>query len=180
LTLSFFCSSLFAQSSNNTDTTVLTPLEIISLRANDITPVAKTNLNKQEIEQKNTGVDLPFIIQQTPSVVANSDAGNGIGYTGIRIRGTDATRINVTINGLPYNDAESQGTFLVNLPDFSSSAQSIQIQRGVGSSTNGSGGAGLASPVPARSHKATQGHGEKEEEGKRCERSRRGVPRLKG
>ena len=144
LTLSFFCSSLFAQSSNNTDTTVLTPLEIISLRANDITPVAKTNLNTQEIEQKNTGVDLPFIIQQTPSVVANSDAGNGIGYTGIRIRGTDATRINVTINGIPYNDAESQGTFLVNLPDFSSSAQSIQIQRGVGSSTNGSGAFGAS------------------------------------
>ncbi len=140
-----FCSiSLFAQKTNNIDTTILTPLEIISLRANDLTPVAKTNLTKQDIEKNNTGVDLPFIIQQTPSVVANSDAGNGIGYTGIRIRGTDATRINVTINGIPYNDAESQGTFLVNLPDFSSSAQTIQIQRGVGSSTNGSGAFGAS------------------------------------
>jgi iron complex outermembrane receptor protein len=137
-------SLVFAQSKNYSDTSVLSPLEIISLRANSITPVAKTDLRKSDIEQMNTGVDLPFILQQTPSVVANSDAGNGIGYTGIRIRGTDATRINVTINGIPYNDAESQGTFLVNLPDISSSVQSIQIQRGVGSSTNGAGAFGAS------------------------------------
>ena len=75
-------------------------------------------------------------------MVVNSDAGNGVGYTGIRIRGTDATRINVTLNGIPYNDAESQGTFFVDLPDFASSVNSIQIQRGVGTSTNGAGAFG--------------------------------------
>ncbi|MFY0022329.1 Plug domain-containing protein, partial [Acinetobacter baumannii] len=87
----------------------------------------------------NLATDIPFLLNQTPSVVINSDAGNGVGYTGIRIRGTDATRINVTLNGIPYNDAESMGTFFVDLPDFSSSLNSIQIQRGVGTSTNGSG-----------------------------------------
>ena len=88
------------------------------------------------------GQDIPFLLNQTPSVVINSDAGNGVGYTGIRIRGSDATRINVTLNGIPYNDAESQGTYFVDLPDFSSSINSIQIQRGVGTSTNGSGAFG--------------------------------------
>jgi iron complex outermembrane receptor protein len=88
------------------------------------------------------GQDLPFVLNQVPSVVVNSDAGNGIGYTGIRIRGTDATRINVTLNGIPYNDAESQGTFFVDLPDFASSVNSIQVQRGVGTSSNGSGAFG--------------------------------------
>ena len=85
---------------------------------------------------------MPFILNQTPSVVVNSDAGNGVGYTGIRIRGTDATRINVTLNGIPYNDAESQGTYFVDLPDFASSTNSIQIQRGVGTSSNGGGAFG--------------------------------------
>jgi iron complex outermembrane receptor protein len=94
-------------------------------------------LSKSDIQKNNLGPDLPFLLNQTPSVVVQSDAGNGIGYTGIRIRGTDATRINVTINGIGYNDAESMGTFLVNLPDFASSISSIQIQRGVGSSSNG-------------------------------------------
>lgn len=120
----------------------LVPLEVKSIRASDKSPFTKTNLSKKEIEKNNNGQDLPFILNQTPSVVANSDAGNGIGYTGIRIRGTDATRINVTLNGIPYNDAESQGTFFVNLPDFASSANSIQIQRGVGTSTNGTGAFG--------------------------------------
>ncbi|MEI9808136.1 MAG: TonB-dependent receptor plug domain-containing protein [Bacteroidota bacterium] len=90
----------------------------------------------------NLGQDIPFLLNQTPSVVINSDAGNGVGYTGIRIRGTDATRINVTLNGIPYNDAESQGTYFVDLPDFSSSVGSIQIQRGVGTSSNGAGAFG--------------------------------------
>ena len=120
----------------------LQPVEVTAIRAGDRMPFAKTNLNKQTIEKMNTGVDLPFLLNQTPSVVVNSDAGNGIGYTGIRIRGTDATRINMTLNGIPYNDAESQGLFFVNLPDFASSVNSIQVQRGVGTSSNGAGAFG--------------------------------------
>jgi iron complex outermembrane receptor protein len=133
----------FAQQKFSTsDTTTLQPLEINATRANDLTPVTKTNLDKKTIEKNNIGRDLPFILNQTPSVQVNADAGNGMGYTGIRIRGTDATRINISINGIPYNDAESQGTFFVNLPDLASSANSIQIQRGVGTSTNGTGAFG--------------------------------------
>jgi iron complex outermembrane recepter protein len=124
------------------DTTYLQPVEITAVRAGEKTPVAKTNLSKKDIGQNNIGQDLPFLLNRTPSVVVNSDAGNGIGYTGIRLRGSDASRINVTLNGIPYNDAESQGTFFVNLPDFSSSAASIQVQRGVGTSTNGAGSFG--------------------------------------
>ena len=120
----------------------LKPVEVSAIRAGDRMPFAKTNLNEKEIEKMNLGQDLPFILNQTPSVVVNSDAGNGVGYTGIRIRGTDATRINMTLNGIPYNDAESQGLFFVNLPDFSSSVNSIQIQRGVGTSSNGAGAFG--------------------------------------
>jgi iron complex outermembrane recepter protein len=131
----------FAQKEFN-DTSFLQPVEITTVKATDKNPFAKTNLNKEEIKKLNIGQDLPFILNNTPSVVANSDAGNGIGYTGIRIRGTDATRINVTLNGIPYNDAESLGTFLVNIPDIASSAGSIQIQRGVGTSANGAGSFG--------------------------------------
>ena len=120
----------------------LQPVEVMAIRAGDRMPFAKTNLTKQAIEKMNTGVDLPFLLNQTPSVVVNSDAGNGIGYTGIRVRGTDATRINMTLNGIPYNDAESQGLFFVNLPDFASSVNSIQLQRGVGTSSNGAGAFG--------------------------------------
>lgn len=120
----------------------LQPVEVKSTRAGDKAPFTKTNIGKKEIEKVNLGQDLPFIVNQTPSVVVNSDAGNGVGYTGIRIRGTDATRINVTLNGIPYNDAESQGTYFVDLPDFSSSVSSIQIQRGVGTSSNGTGAFG--------------------------------------
>lgn len=120
----------------------LEPVEVRSTRAAENAPFTKTNLTKKEINKLNLGQDLPFIINQTPSVVVNSDAGNGVGYTGLRIRGTDATRINVTLNGIPYNDAESQGTFFVDLPDFSSSVNSIQIQRGVGTSSNGAGAFG--------------------------------------
>ena len=120
----------------------LQPVEIRAVRAGELAPFTKTTLNKKEIEKENLGADLPFLLNQTPSVVVNSDAGTGIGYTGIRIRGTDATRINVTLNGIPYNDAESQGTFFVDLPDFGSSVNSIQIQRGVGTSSNGAGAFG--------------------------------------
>jgi len=124
------------------DTIDLLPVEVRAVRANSTAPFAKTNLSKSQIQRQNLGQDLPFLLNQTPSVVVNSDAGNGVGYTGIRIRGTDATRINVTINGIPYNDAESQGTFFVDLPDFASSVNSIQIQRGVGTSSNGAGAFG--------------------------------------
>ena len=122
--------------------TTLQDLEVSSIRASKLAPFTKTNLNKTEIAALNIGQDIPFILNQTPSVVVNSDAGNGVGYTGIRIRGTDATRINVTLNGIPYNDAESQGTYFVDLPDFSSSVNSIQVQRGVGTSSNGTGAFG--------------------------------------
>lgn len=122
----------------------LSPVEVKAVRAGENSPFTKTNLSKKEITKSNFGQDIPFLLNQTPSVVINSDAGNGIGYTGIRIRGTDATRINVTLNGIPYNDAESQGTFFVDLPDFVSSVGSIQIQRGVGTSSNGAGAFGAS------------------------------------
>lgn len=110
---------------------------ISATRATQKSAVAFTNVGKLELNKQNLGQDLPILLNFTPSLVTTSDAGAGVGYTGLRIRGTDATRINVTINGIPYNDAESQGTFWVNMPDFSSSVSSVQIQRGVGTSTNG-------------------------------------------
>ncbi|MBC7872503.1 MAG: TonB-dependent receptor plug domain-containing protein [Ferruginibacter sp.] len=122
----------------------LSPVEVRAVRAGENSPFTKTNISKIEIAKSNLGQDIPFLLDQTPSVVINSDAGNGVGYTGIRIRGTDATRINVTLNGIPYNDAESQGTFFVDLPDFSSSAGSIQVLRGVGTSSNGAGAFGAS------------------------------------
>ena len=118
------------------------PVEVRALRAGEKAPFTKTNITKKEIEATNLGQDLPFLLNQTPSVTVNSDAGNGVGYTYIHIRGTDATRINMTLNGIPYNDAESQGIFFVDLPDFASSTSSIQIQRGVGTSSNGAGAFG--------------------------------------
>lgn len=121
---------------------MLQPIEIKGVRAGERTPFTKSNLSKREIEKVNMGQDLPFVLNQLPSVIVSSDAGNGVGYTGIRIRGTDATRINVTLNGIPYNDAESQGSFFVDLPDFVSSVGSIQVQRGVGTSSNGAGAFG--------------------------------------
>lgn len=121
---------------------MLSPVEVRAIRAGENAPFTKTNISRKEISKINLGQDIPFLLNQTPSVVINTDAGNGIGYTGIRIRGTDATRINVTLNGIPYNDAESQGTFFVDLPDFSSSTGSIQVQRGVGTSSNGAGAFG--------------------------------------
>ncbi|HZH36801.1 MAG TPA: TonB-dependent receptor plug domain-containing protein, partial [Flavisolibacter sp.] len=132
------CSAIFAQ----TDTIALTPVEVKAIRAAATAPFTKTNLKKEDIVTQNLGQDLPFLLNQTPSVVVSSDAGTGVGYTGIRIRGTDATRINVTLNGVPFNDAESNGTFFVNLPDFLSSVNTIQVQRGVGTSSNGPGAFG--------------------------------------
>lgn len=111
-------------------------------RVTDKTGMAYTNVNAEALNKQNLGQDLPVLLNFTPSLVSTSDAGGGVGYTGIRIRGTDATRINVTVNGIPYNDAESQGVFWVNMPDIASSVSSIQIQRGVGTSTNGAGAFG--------------------------------------
>ncbi len=122
----------------------LQPVEIKAIRAGERAPFAQTNLNKAFIEKNNIGQDIPFMLNQTPNVVVNSDAGNGIGYTAIRIRGSDASRINMTINGIPYNDAESQGTYFVDLPDFLSSVTSVQIQRGAGTSSNGAGAFGAS------------------------------------
>ncbi len=122
----------------------LQPLEVKALRAGDKAPFTKTNISKAQIAKTNLGQDIPFLLNQTPSTVINSDAGNGIGYTNIYIRGVDLTRINVTLNGIPYNDAESQGTFWVDIPDMASSLNSIQIQRGVGTSSNGTGAFGAS------------------------------------
>jgi len=121
---------------------LLEPLEIKALRAGSKAPFAKTDLSADDIAKVNTGQDIPYLLNQTPSVNVSSDAGNGVGYTSIHIRGTDGTRINVTLNGIPYNDAESAGTYFVDVPDLASSAGSIQIERGVGPSTNGSGAFG--------------------------------------
>lgn len=113
-------------------------------RVGDENGVAYSNISKNDIEKLNVGQDLPVLLNFQPSVISTSDAGAGIGYTGIRIRGSDATRTNVTINGIPVNDAESQGVFWVNMPDLASSVQSIQIQRGVGASANGAGAFGAS------------------------------------
>jgi iron complex outermembrane receptor protein len=117
-------------------------IEIKAVRAGKDYPFTQTTINKSTIEKKNLGQDIPFLLNQIPGAVANADAGNGIGYTGLRIRGTDPNRINFTLNGIAYNDAESQGVFLVNLPDILSSTNSIQVQRGVGTSSNGTGAFG--------------------------------------
>lgn len=117
---------------------------VSATRANAKTGTTFTNVSKAEIAERNFGQDLPYLLEQTPSVVVNSDAGAGVGYTGIRIRGSDITRINVTVNGIPINDAESHGAFFVNMPDLASSIQDIQVQRGVGTSTNGAGAFGAS------------------------------------
>ena len=119
-------------------------VEVYGIRADKKTPTTYTNIDREDIEAKNFGQDLPFLLQSTPSTVVTSDAGAGIGYTGVRIRGVDPTRTNVTVNGIPLNDAESQGVFWVNMPDFASSVESMQVQRGVGTSSNGAGAFGAS------------------------------------
>lgn len=123
---------------------VLDEVLVQAVRANSKTPVAFSNLNKKELAKRNLGQDIPVLMNFMPSVVTTTDAGNGVGYTGIRVRGSDGTRVNVTINGIPYNDAESHGSFWVNMPDFVSSVENLQLQRGVGTSTNGSGAFGAS------------------------------------
>ena len=120
----------------------LQDVQVISTRATKNTPMAFTNMKRDDIKAMNHGKDIPYILSLTPSVTMTSDAGNGIGYTTLRVRGTDPSRINITANGIPVNDCESHQVFWVNMGDFASSLQSIQIQRGVGTSTNGAGAFG--------------------------------------
>ena len=117
-------------------------VEVVSTRASKKTPVAFTDMNREQLKAVNFGQDVPYLLSLTPSITMTSDAGNGIGYTSLRVRGTDPSRINITANGIPMNDAESAQLYWVNMGDFASSVQSMQIQRGVGTSTNGAGAFG--------------------------------------
>ncbi len=127
------------------DDVIMTDQVIVSAtRVNEKTPTTYSTINKVTLQKQNFGQDLPLTLNWTPSLVTTSDAGAGVGYTGLRIRGSDATRINVTINGIPVNDSESQGVFWVNTPDLATSTQSVQVQRGVGTSTNGAGAFGAS------------------------------------
>src|SRR6185295_10959172 len=119
-------------------------VNISATRANDNSPTAFSNVTKEDLQKQNLGQDLPYLLNTLPSVVVTSDAGTGVGYTGIRIRGSDATRVNVTVIGIPVNDAESHQVYWVDLPDIASSVDNIQLQRGVGTSTNGAGAFGAS------------------------------------
>ncbi len=125
-----------------------------STRSNINTATTYSSMNREELSELNQGQDMPFLMRFQPGVVVTSDAGAGVGYTGIRVRGSDATRVNVTINGVPLNDAESHGTFWVDLPDFASSVENLQIQRGVGTSTNGAGAFGASVNVQTQGMRA--------------------------
>lgn len=127
---------------DTTKTYELQDVQVVSTRATQKTPMAFSNLSRKQIQQVNYGKDVPSLLNMLPSVTMSSDAGTGIGYTGIHVRGTDPTRINITANGIPMNDAESSQLYWVNLGDFASSVQNIQVQRGVGTSTNGAGAFG--------------------------------------
>lgn len=142
--------STFTFSQQKDPDTITKPPEVLeevlvrAVRVDADSPVTHSNISEQELEKRNLGQDLPFMLNYLPSVVSTSDAGAGVGYTSFRVRGSDASRVNVTLNGIPFNDAESQGSFWVNLPDFTSSVQNLQLQRGVGTSTNGSGAFGAS------------------------------------
>ena len=123
---------------------VLDEVFLSAVRVTADSPITFSNLSNEEIEDRNLGQDIPALMQYLPGVVMTSDAGAGIGYSSIRVRGTESRGINVTINGVPYNDSESQGTFWVNLGDFASSIEDLQLQRGVGTSTNGAGAFGAS------------------------------------
>lgn len=148
LIAALLCLSSICHAQTETDDSVkqnqhqLQPVEVRALRAGTDAPFAKKEITRKDIEKANLGQDIPYLLQYTPSAVVTSDAGTGVGYTGLRIRGTDGVRINVTLNGIPVNDAESQGAFFVDFPDIASSLNSIQVQRGVGTSTNGAGAFG--------------------------------------
>lgn len=125
-------------------TFTISEVTVTSVRATDKSPVAYSNVTANDISERNLGQDIPYLLALTPSFITNSDAGTGIGYTGFRIRGTDANRVNITVNGVPLNDSESHGVFFVNMPDFASSLSSVQVQRGVGTSTNGAAAFGAS------------------------------------
>ncbi|ALU25354.1 MULTISPECIES: TonB-dependent receptor [Myroides] len=160
LLLTAVCASLtYAQEKQVKDSvqqSTLNEIVLSAVRADEKTPIAYANLSKNEIGKRNLGQDIPTIMSYMTSVVTTTDAGNGIGYSSFRVRGSDATRVNVTLNGIPYNDGESQGSFWVNMPDFTSSVQNLQLQRGVGTSTNGSAafGASLNLKTDDFSHEA--------------------------
>ncbi len=126
------------------DTIKLDEVLVKAVRVHAESPITHSNISKEELSKRNLGQDIPILMNFLPNVVTTSDAGAGVGYTGIRVRGISAQSTNITINGIPYNDAESLGTFWVDLPDFSSSVENLQLQRGVGSSTNGSGAFGAS------------------------------------
>jgi len=139
--------SSFAQQKIEQDSTKTEQLDEVlvkAVRVRATSPITHSNITKKDLEKRNLGQDIPILLNFLPSVVTTSDAGAGVGYTGIRIRGVSAQSTNITINGIPYNDAESLGTFWVDLPDFTSSVESLQLQRGVGTSTNGSGAFGAS------------------------------------
>ena len=141
ITLSANVTTDFALTASNIMTEEVT---VSATRASDNSPTAFTNLDKKDIEANNSGRGFEYLLEQTPSTVVSSNAGAGVGYTSIRIRGSDATRTNVTINGIPINDAEDQGVYFVDLPDLASSVDNVQVQRGVGTSTNGAGAFGAS------------------------------------
>ena len=144
LSLFSFCNYAQTIPQDSLKVNQLDAVMVKAVRASDKTPVPFSNLSKKELRERNLGQDIPMLLNFLPSVVTTSDAGNGFGYTGIRVRGSDASRVNVTVNGIPYNDSESQGTFWVNMPDFVSSVENVQLQRGVGTSTNGAGAFGAS------------------------------------
>ena len=152
LALGLFAFTANAQDNNTVQDTTKTDADkykldevlVSAVRVDKKTPVTFTNVSKEELAPRNLGQDIPVLLNFLPSVVTTTDAGAGIGYTSMRVRGSDATRINVTVNGIPYNDAESQGSFWVNMGDFASSTENIQLQRGVGTSTNGAGAFGAS------------------------------------
>jgi len=155
LSLSFIFYFLFSFSQeiqkDTTKTTELKEVMVSSVRAKGQNPITHSNVSVKEIAPRNLGQDIPVLLQYLPSVVTTTDAGNGVGYTYMRVRGSDGSRINVTLNGVPFNDSESQGTFFVNLPDFASSLESVQLQRGVGTSTNGAGAFGASLNMQTKS-----------------------------
>lgn len=140
----FFSINSFAQEQPKDSVKSIEEVLISAVRAKDKNPVTFTNISKEAIAPRNLGQDIPILLNYLPSVVTTTDAGAGVGYTYMRVRGSDGSRINVTLNGIPFNDSESQGTFFVNLPDFASSLESIQLQRGVGTSTTGAGAFGAS------------------------------------
>lgn len=152
---SLFSFFSFSQEKTQDTTKVnqLTEVVVSSVRAKGKNPITFTNFSKEELAPRNLGQDVPVLLNYLPSVVSTTDAGNGVGYTYMRVRGSDGSRINVTLDGIPFNDSESQGTFFVNLPDFTSSVESLQLQRGVGTSTNGAGAFGASLNMQTKSYR---------------------------